>query len=138
MKKILISTALLLCVLMTFALAGCVANDDPWADAVYTESCTIGAGEGEYTVRVTVGENTVDLTVKTDCTTLGDALLESGLASGDVGAYGLYIKTVNGILADYDVNGAYWGIYMDGEASMTGADGITLTEGVTYELRYTK
>ena len=66
---------------------------------------------------------------------MGEALLEEKLIDGEQGNYGLYIKTVNGILADYDVDGTYWGVYVNGESAVTGVDSIEVTEGATYTFK---
>ena len=46
-------------------------------------------------------------TINTDKEILRDALEEHNLISGEQGAYGLYVKVVNGIKADYDEDGGY-------------------------------
>jgi hypothetical protein len=97
-------------------------------------------GEGSKTVvvEVKVGEQAITFTVKTDKDTVGAALLEHNLIAGDEGQFGLYIKTVNGITADYDVDRSYWAFYINGEYAMTGVDGAKITEGEIYKLEYTK
>ena len=77
-------------------------------------------------------------TVTTDSDNLEGAFLDSGFVSGEDGPYGLYIKTVDGITADYDTDGAYWAMYKDGEYLMTGAGDTKIAEGEHYELVYTK
>ena len=67
-----------------------------------------------------------------------ERLLEHGLIEGENGAYGIYIKTVNGILADYDIDQSYWAVSKNGEAATTGVDGISFLDGEHYELVYTK
>lgn len=73
--------------------------------------------------------------IQTTCTTVGDALLEKGYISGEDGPYGLYIKTVNGITADYDTDGTYWGFYINDEYAATGVDVTEIEEGATYTLK---
>ena len=68
-----------------------------------------------------------DKTAETE-KTVGDALLELGLVEGDEGAYGLFVKSVNGIVADYDVDKTYWAFYVNGEYAMSGVD-VTEIEG---------
>ena len=36
--------------------------------------------------------------------------------------YGLYIEKVNGLEADYNKDGAYWALYMNGEYAQNGID----------------
>lgn len=109
-----------------------------WANATYTEDTTFGTGATTVTVEVKAEDVSVDLIVKTDKTNLGDALLEHSLIAGDEGAYGMYIKVVNGMTADYDVDQSYWAFYKNGEMMMTGVDGTEIADGEHYELVYTK
>jgi hypothetical protein len=80
----------------------------------------------------------VTFTIHTDQETVGEALTEHDLIDGEQGAYGLYVKKVNGMTADFDVDGYYWAFYIDGELAMTGVDGTAIEEGVTYCLECTK
>lgn len=114
------------------------AETDLWADAVYTEDKEFGEGAKTVICEVKAEDKTVTFTVKTDKKTVGEALIDNGIVEGDEGPYGLYIKKVNGILADYDVNQRYWAFYIDGEMAMSGVDGTDITEGVTYQLVYSK
>ena len=112
---------------------------DVWADAIYTEdTAIIGTGATTFYFEVQVGSHSVTFTVNTDKETVGDALLEHGIIAGEEGAYGLYVKTVNGILADYDVNATYWSFTKGGEMMMTGVDGENIESGAHYEMVYTK
>ena len=66
-------------------------------------------------------------------------MLEANLCSGDEGNYGLYITHVNGIRADYDLDGGYyWSIAVGGETAMSGASDILILPGVSYEFTRTK
>ena len=69
---------------------------------------------------------------------LADALLEAKLVEGDMDTYGLYIKYVNGIRADYTLDGAYWSLSKGGEMLMTGASDTPIADGDSFELTYTK
>lgn len=137
MKKTIRILISILCIALLFA--GC--NKGPvYVDgtAKYTEDVTLG--EGSKTITVTVKDHegkAVVFTIKTDAKTVGDALLENDLIAGDEGAYGLYVKVVNGLRADYDKDKAYWGFNVNGETSMTGVDMTDLTDGGVYELVYT-
>lgn len=95
-------------------------------------------GEGEtsfiFTVTDGAGAETV-YKIRTDKTTVGDALLELNLLEGEEGPYGLYIKTVNGITADYNTDGTYWAFYVNGEYASTGVDLTSITEGATYSFK---
>lgn len=112
--------------------------EDLWADAVYTEDKTFGEGAKSVDVEVKAADKSITFTLKTDKENLADALLEHKLVEGEDGPYGLYIKKVNGILADYDVNKAYWSLSKDGEMLMTGASDTKIADGEHYELVYAK
>lgn len=109
-----------------------------WEDAKYKADTALGAGEHNFTFCVKVGDNSVTFAINTDETTVGTALLNLGLVAGDVGDYGLYVKTVNGMLADYDVNMCYWSFYENGELAMNGVDKTEVKDGANYEMVYTK
>ena len=108
-----------------------------WENALYKEDAEIGEGAHSVSVKVEIGDRSVTLTVKSDKDNLADMLTESGLVEGDNGEYGLYIKKVNGVSADYETDGAYWGLNKDGEPSAVGASFITVKDGEHYELVYT-
>lgn len=129
--------ALTLISALLLALVAC-APADPWQSATYTTDTEIGEGDTTFYLDVIVGENKVTFTIDTDETILADALTGSGIVSGDDGPYGLYIKVVNGITADYDVDASYWSLTVGGEYSMVGASDITITDGAHYELTYSK
>ncbi len=103
------------------------------------ETETEGAAKVTVTVEVTddKGEKT-SKEYTTAAVTLADLLKEEKIAEGEDSDYGFYITTVNGLVADYNTDGAYWALYKDGEYMMTGADGENLTDGAVYGLVYTK
>lgn len=140
MKKILITLFTL--ILATCLISGCTAKDnaetDIWESATYTENTSLGEGAKSFELEVIVLENSVTFTVSTDKETVGEALEEHGLVSGEEGPYGLYIKKVNGITADYDIDQSYWSFNKNGEYMMTGADKTEIENGAHYELVYTK
>ncbi len=120
---------------------GCAKTEKPtglWEKATYLEDTQFGEGEKTAVVEVKAEDKTVTFTLKTDKATVGEALLEHDLIQGEEGDYGLYVKTVNGITADYDVDASYWAFYQDGEYATAGVDLTEITEGVTYKLEYTK
>jgi hypothetical protein len=123
-----------------FALVSCntAGSTNVWENATYLQDTEFGSGAKTAVVEVKAEDQLVTFTVKTDKETVGEALLEHGLIAGDQGPYGLYVKNVNGITADYDVNQAYWAFYINGEFAMTGVDQTKIAEGETYQLVYTK
>ena len=137
MKKLL-SISLVL-VLVIFAFASC--KEQPtglWKDATYTENASVGEGGTTFTLKITAEEKTVVLTVSTDKATLGDSLTQLELLDGEMGDFGLYVKQVNGMTLDYDTHGMYWALYVGGEYALTGADGVTVTNGAEYEFKAEK
>jgi hypothetical protein len=117
---------------------GAIAPEGLWKDATYLEDTEFGEGAKTVTVKVIAEDKSVTFTVKTDAKTLGEALLAHGLIAGDQGDFGLYVKVVNGITADYDIDQSYWGFSKNGEYMMTGVDGTAIADGEVYELTYTK
>lgn len=113
-------------------------TDVLWEDAEYTQDTELGTGRLTVRVEVRAGDKSVTFTVHTDRENLGDALMEYGLIAGTKESYGLYVKVVNGITADYDVDQSYWGFYRDGKMMTTGVDGAIISDGEHYELVYSK
>lgn len=95
-------------------------------------------GEGEKVFDFTVydfeGKETA-FEIHTDKETVGEALLELELIQGDEGEFGLYVKEVNGISADYGKDGKYWAFYVDGEYAMSGVDTTAIEEGKAYSFK---
>ena len=142
MKKTIKSTLVIfLAVICVLCLVSCKNTNNQaslWDDAKYTADAEFGSGVTTVKVEVKAEDKSVTFTLKTDKTVLGDALLEHKLIAGEQGGYGLYIKYVNGIVADYDVNQSYWAFYKNGEYMMTGVDATEIANGEHYELVYTK
>ena len=82
--------------------------------------------------------NETKFEIHTDKTIVGDALLELGLIAGEEGPYGLYVKTVNGITADYETDGTYWAFYEGDSYGMTGVDLTEIRAGATYAFKVSK
>ena len=114
-------------------LKGTIAQQN----AVYTQDKTFGNGEKTVMVTVITDDNSVKFTLNTDKDTLGDALKEYELIEGDNEAYGLYVKKVNGIRADYDSDKAYWAFFKDGSPLEAGVDSTQINSGDSFEIRYT-
>ena len=115
-----------------------VAREGLWADATYVNDKTFGEGKTTIYVDVVVDGKSVTFTLHTDAETLGAALVAEKLVEGEESQYGLYIKKVNGMTADYDVDGSYWSISKDGKDLMTGADGEKISDGAHYALTRAK
>ncbi len=121
--------------------AGDTEDDTTVQDATgdSKEDNVLGNGATIFDFVVVDGEgNETTFEIHTDKTTVGDALLEVELIEGEEGAYGLYVKKVNGITADYDVDQTYWAFYINGEMAMTGVDATNVEAGATYSFKVEK
>lgn len=138
MKKTVSIALLFICIFSLVACGNSVDKAGLWENATYLQDTELGEGAKAVTVEVKVEEQMVTFTINTDKKTVGEALVENKLVEGDQGAYGLYIKKVNGITADYDIDQSYWAFYINGEMAMTGVDSTDIDENAIYRLEYTK
>lgn len=95
-------------------------------------------GEGSTVFELSVADKEgveTKYEIHTDKKTVGEALLELELIDGEEGEYGLYVKSVGGVTADYDVDGVYWAFYVNDEYAQTGVDSTEIKEGESYSLR---
>ena len=141
MKKNLFFVKIIIVVLICAGLCSCSEshNDtDIWKDAVYTADTDLGSGKKTLEVQVLALDNSITFTIHSDKKTVGEALTEHKLIEGERGSYGIYVKKVNGITADYDTDKTYWAFTKNGESMMTGVDGAEFKDGEHYELVYTK
>ena len=130
MKKLL---SLFLCVVLIAAMA------------LFTTACKDNQADDENAepknfTFIVVDENGAEtsFSITTKKKMVGAALLEKGLIEGDEGAYGLYVKKVNGILAEYETTGTYWAFYVNGEYALTGVDKTEVVDGATYSFKVEK
>lgn len=138
----------LLCIVLIAAAAwvttGCSssgAEEDASAvgAAVAKDGDMLGTGETEFPLIIADREGReIRITVRTDKTVVGEALQELGLLEGEEGQYGLYVKVVNGIRADYDKDNVYWAFYINGDYAMSGVDVTEICAGDEYALRVEK
>ena len=141
MKQTIKSTiSIVLSLLFLLSLVACNTVDKSgiWEEATYLRDKEFGKGSKTLVVEVKAADQMVTFTIHTDQETVGEALMEHELIDGEQGAYGLYVKKVNGMTADFDVDGYYWAFYIDGDLALTGVDGAKIEEGVTYQLECTK
>ena len=108
----------------------------PADDAAQAEGTVLGEGNTKFILTVVDKEGVeTQFEIHTDKETVGEALEELELIAGEEGEYGLFVKTVNGITADYDKDGVYWAFYINDEYAQTGIDATTITEGDNYSLK---
>ena len=141
MKQIMRSTlAVFAAVMVVLSLAACKAVEKTglWEHADYLTDTEFGEGSKTISVEVKAEDKSVLFTIHTDKKTVGEALLEHKLIDGDEGDFGLYVKQVNGITADFDEDQTYWAFYIDGELALTGVDMTDIDEGAAYRLERAK
>lgn len=116
------------------------ANDGANTDAdvkapVVTDGAVLGEGAHSFVLEIADAEGkTITATVNTDEETVGAALLKLNVIQGEDSEYGLYVKTVNGVTADYEKDQTYWSFYIDGEYAQTGVGMTAVNDGSTYKL----
>lgn len=74
----------------------------------------------------------------TDAEFLREALeeIEALTIEGEESEYGLFVKTINGVTADYDVNGAFWSFSVNGELCNNGIETQPVYDGDSFEISY--
>lgn len=142
--------SLFLCTMLIVAMAlgttGCKGNNaketkesTAAAQTVQAERTVLGEGRTvfDFVVVDKEGKET-PFEIHTNQETVGAALLELNLITGEEGAYGLYVKSVNGITADYDVDRTYWAFYVNGAYAVSGVDTTPIAAGETYSFKVEK
>jgi hypothetical protein len=96
------------------------------------------SGQKHITVTVVHKDGTQkEFTYDTDEEYLGTVLQQAGLIQGEVGPYGMMISTVDGELADWNVDQGYWALYVGQEYATTGIDTTPIRNGDSFRLEYT-
>ena len=135
MKKYM---ALLLVLVLSLSLCACgrkAAPGEGGGAPVINDGDVIGEGKNSFTLEIVDGDGKkITATINCDDTVVGDALQAYGIITGEEAQYGLYIKSVNGITADYETDGTYWSFYVNGEYAVTGVDMTEIENGATYTL----
>ena len=144
-------SVLVLMAAMALTMTGCgggketpVTTTQPMATTTTTAvtkptATQLGVGMTKFTFQVVDKDgNQTDFEISTDEKTVGEALLNLSLIEGEQQAVGFYVKTVNGITADYDVDRTYWAFYIDGAYAMTGVDATDVVDGATYQFKVEK
>ena len=132
---------MMLIVAMALFTSGCNDKTTETSAVQETETAVTVLGEGETKFLFTVVdkdgvENAFE--IHTDKEIVGEALLELGLIEGEEGEFGLFVKAVNGIVADYEVDKTYWAFYVNGEYAMSGVDTTIIEEGTSYMFKVEK
>ena len=97
-------------------------------------------GMKSVTIEVVMADKTSAVyEVDTDGEYLIDAMNDAeGLTfEGEEGVYGLSVSTVNGVRADYTLDGAYWAFYVGGEYCNYGVSEQPVADGDQFSIVYT-
>lgn len=130
--KILISIAAIIAVILV--MAGIYTAFGPRAQ--------VQAGTKAYTVTVVAADESTQTYEGTTDAEYLRGLMDELQAAGDFtyegtdSDYGLYISAINGETADYDADGAYWAINVNGEYGQYGADSQPIADGDAFEFVY--
>ena len=73
---------------------------------------------------------------RTEAEYLGEVLLAEVLIQGYEGQYGLVMEKVDGESAIWEVDNAYWALYVGDALSEWGIDTTLVEDGATYKLIY--
>lgn len=96
-------------------------------------------GQKSIAVQVVHADERLQIfTFKSEKEYLGDLLLSEGLIKGDLGPYGLYITEVDGEVADYAKDKAYWALFEGEDYAMQGIDQTVFEDGDIFKLVYTR
>ncbi len=125
MKRILSLTLALLMLISCLSLVACDSD--------------VQEGTRSFTFVVVHEDGTEkSFDISTDKTNVGEALLEEKLIAGDDSEYGIYVKTVDGVYAEYNETGAFWSFYVGDEVAITGISSTKIENGATYKMVHTK
>ena len=134
--------ALLLAVLMIFSLCACNkssvqdSSQTSTADSSSPEIVEKGNGATSFLFTVVFDDGKEShYKIKTDKATVGEALQELGIISGEDGPYGLYVTCVDGETHKYEDDGKFWAFYDGENMSSTGVDKTQIKADGNYSLK---
>lgn len=76
-------------------------------------------------------------TYHTEAEYLAEVLVSEGLIEGQTSEFGLMVSTVDGELADWNVDQGYWALYVGEDYAVTGADATPIHDGDSFKWVYT-
>lgn len=76
--------------------------------------------------------STNEIPIVTDEKWLADALLAEDIVSGEQSSYGLYVLEVDGERADFEKDGKWWKLSVNGKESEKGASQTPVEDGYVY------
>lgn len=124
--KIIIALAAVLVVLVAAALV---------LPAMFTAD--VQKGEKSFTFTVIYEGKETDFEITTDKDYLADALIDEGLLDTAEKESGMY-TVIDGVKADYNVDGAWWCVTKGGEMTTAGMNDLIIEDGDSFEATYTK
>lgn len=124
--KIIIALAAVLVVLVAAALV---------LPAMFTAD--VQEGEKSFTFTVIYEGKETDFEITTDKDYLADALIDEGLLDTAEKESGMY-TVIDGVKADYNVDGAWWCVTKGGEMTTVGMNDLVIEDGDSFEATYTK
>lgn len=104
----------------------------------FSEKPEVGA-KTVYIEVVDAAQSVDEYTVQTNAEFLRQVMDEAeGLTYGGADSeYGIMIDTINGVRADYTLDGAYWSFYVNGEYCNYGIDTQPVADGDVFKIEYT-
>lgn len=138
-----IITAVILITVSLLILCSCNNSTDSETTTIapveMSSMSELGQGEKTFIFQIhDIDGHITPFVIKTNKKIVGEALQELGIIKGEEGDFGLYVKEVNGIIADYSTTGTYWAFYIGDEYAAKGIDMTEISDGKTYSLRIEK
>lgn len=132
-SAVIISLALIAA--MALCMTSCGKTEAP-ADT--SSISTVKVAEKSFKFTVVDAEGTAkNYDLKTQKTTLGEALLEAGIITEEEQKTG-FINTVNGVTLNWDTDKAYWALYVGDAFAEKGVNETAITADGVYSFVYTK
>ena len=127
-KKVLLGAGILVVLIAVFAIVFALFRAKPV--------------EGSKSITIEVVNKAQESTiyeVKTDAEFLRQDMDEAeGLTyDGSESEYGMMVSTINGEVADYNVDMSYWGFYVNGDYCNYGIDSQPVYDGDAFQIIYT-
>lgn len=108
-----------------------------FATLIIKQNNDVDYGDKVISVTIVNADKTQELIkISTDAENLGDALLQRNLVTEEEHQTGFYTY-INGVRADYTLDGAWWCFTKSGETMMTGANDTSITDGDCFEITHT-
>ena len=122
----------LVLLLIAAACVSCYAGPTNWEEATVVAEHEVGEGAKTITLTVINGANEATVyTVHTDAEYLRGAIEPHGLVGGREDLYGMWVTTVDGILAD-ESKQEWWQLFEGTEQANYGVDTLKIKDGGSY------